>query len=110
MFGNSRWQAGDNGSAERSWQCNWSQNLQLPVILEPITKQYSSLSRLHTLPSYESNLKMEEASIGIEYLAVGANRHTSVADWSKDGLVAFGADSNIEIWQPTVCERLFRTI
>ncbi|KAJ3570280.1 hypothetical protein NPX13_g5784 [Xylaria arbuscula] len=36
----------------------------------------------------------------IQYLSVGANRHTAVADWSQDGLVAFGADSNIALWRP----------
>ncbi|KAI1422164.1 WD40-repeat-containing domain protein [Xylaria sp. FL1777] len=36
----------------------------------------------------------------IEYLSVGANRHTAVADWNQDGLVAFGADSNIALWRP----------
>ncbi|KAI2643517.1 WD40-repeat-containing domain protein [Xylaria nigripes] len=36
----------------------------------------------------------------IEYLSVGANRHTAVADWSQDGLVAFGADTNIALWRP----------
>ncbi|KAI0138408.1 WD domain-containing protein [Pestalotiopsis sp. NC0098] len=43
---------------------------------------------------------MSEAKIGIEYLSVGANRHTAGADWSGSGLVAFGADSNIALWQP----------
>jgi elongator complex protein 2 len=45
---------------------------------------------------------MDEANIGIEYLSVGANRHTAVADWSDDGTVAFGADSNVALWQPIV--------
>ncbi|KAI0398071.1 WD40-repeat-containing domain protein [Xylariaceae sp. FL0594] len=35
-----------------------------------------------------------------EYLSIGANRQTAVADWSRDGLVAFGADSNIALWRP----------
>ncbi|KAK8038148.1 hypothetical protein PG994_014915 [Apiospora phragmitis] len=43
---------------------------------------------------------MNEVEVGIEYLSVGANRHTAVADWNEDGLVAFGADSNIALWQP----------
>ncbi|KAM0813593.1 putative Elongator complex protein 2 [Seiridium cardinale] len=43
---------------------------------------------------------MSEAKIGIEYLSVGANRHTAGADWSGFGLVAFGADSNIALWRP----------
>ncbi|KAI0514404.1 WD40-repeat-containing domain protein [Xylaria bambusicola] len=43
---------------------------------------------------------MDEDNTWIEYLSVGANRHTAVADWSQDGLVAFGADSNIALWRP----------
>ena len=47
---------------------------------------------------------MDEVEVGIEYLSVGANRHTAVADWNEDGLVAFGADSNIALWRPDVRE------
>ncbi|KAK8855541.1 WD40-repeat-containing domain protein [Apiospora arundinis] len=43
---------------------------------------------------------MNEVEVGIEYLSVGANRQTAVADWNQDGLVAFGADSNIALWRP----------
>ncbi|KAI3324975.1 elongator complex protein [Xylariaceae sp. AK1471] len=43
---------------------------------------------------------MAEETTEIEYLSVGANRHTAVADWGQDGLVAFGADSNIALWRP----------
>ncbi|KAI1111072.1 WD40-repeat-containing domain protein [Nemania sp. NC0429] len=43
---------------------------------------------------------MGEISTGVEYLSAGANRHTAVADWGQDGLVAFGADSNIALWRP----------
>ncbi|KAI1192032.1 WD40-repeat-containing domain protein [Nemania serpens] len=43
---------------------------------------------------------MGEVNTEIEYLSVGANRHTAVADWSQGGLVAFGADSNIALWRP----------
>lgn len=50
---------------------------------------------------------MSEAKIGIEYLSVGANRHTAGADWSENGLVAFGADSNIALWQPNVSVELW---
>ncbi|KAI0201115.1 WD40-repeat-containing domain protein [Astrocystis sublimbata] len=39
-------------------------------------------------------------NVEAEYLSVGANRHTAVADWSRHGLVAFGADSNIALWRP----------
>ncbi|UNI18917.1 Elongator subunit elp2 [Purpureocillium takamizusanense] len=36
----------------------------------------------------------------VEYLATGANRQTAVADWSRSGLLAFGADVNVALWQP----------
>lgn len=38
----------------------------------------------------------------IEYLSVGANRQTAAGDWSIDGTVAFGADTNIALWRPNV--------
>ncbi|EAQ85907.1 hypothetical protein CHGG_07160 [Chaetomium globosum CBS 148.51] len=31
----------------------------------------------------------------------GANRYTAAADWAEDGLVAFGSDSNVCLWDPT---------
>jgi elongator complex protein 2 len=47
-------------------------------------------------------IDMGADGISIEYLSAGANRQTSVADWSKTGLLAFGADVNIALWRPTV--------
>ncbi|KAI1407264.1 WD40 repeat-like protein [Hypoxylon sp. FL1857] len=38
--------------------------------------------------------------VGVEYLSAGANRHTAVADWNDNGIVAFGADSHIALWRP----------
>ncbi|KAE9374373.1 RNA polymeras-like protein II Elongator subunit [Stipitochalara longipes BDJ] len=35
-----------------------------------------------------------------EYLAAGANRHPSTADWDVSGLLAYGADRNVALWQP----------
>ncbi|ESZ91218.1 hypothetical protein SBOR_8392 [Sclerotinia borealis F-4128] len=35
-----------------------------------------------------------------EYLAAGANRHPSTADWDESGLLAYGADRNIALWYP----------
>ncbi|KAK3906423.1 WD40-repeat-containing domain protein [Staphylotrichum tortipilum] len=35
------------------------------------------------------------------YLSAGANRYAAAADWSEDGLVAFGSDSNVCLWDPT---------
>lgn len=38
----------------------------------------------------------------VEYLSTGANRHGAVADWSVDGVLAFGADANVALWKPEV--------
>lgn len=38
----------------------------------------------------------------VEYLSTGANRHGAVADWSVDGVLAFGADTNVALWKPEV--------
>lgn len=36
-----------------------------------------------------------------EYITAGGNRHPAAADWdSKTGLLAFGADRNVALWQP----------
>ncbi|EXJ80374.1 hypothetical protein A1O1_08518 [Capronia coronata CBS 617.96] len=36
-----------------------------------------------------------------EYISVGGNRHSAAADWSaSSGLLAFGADQNVAIWEP----------
>ncbi|EXJ79646.1 hypothetical protein A1O3_07925 [Capronia epimyces CBS 606.96] len=43
------------------------------------------------------------ADIVPEYLSVGGNRHSAAADWSassSSGLLAFGADQNVAIWEP----------
>jgi elongator complex protein 2 len=37
-----------------------------------------------------------------EYLAAGANRHPSTADWDISGLLAYGADRNVALWWPQV--------
>ncbi len=36
------------------------------------------------------------------YLSAGANRYAAAADWSEDGLVAFGSDANVCLWNPAV--------
>ena len=41
----------------------------------------------------------------VEYLSTGANRHGAVADWSVDGILAFGADTNVALWKPEVSEQ-----
>ncbi|KAG6012379.1 hypothetical protein E4U43_007822 [Claviceps pusilla] len=45
---------------------------------------------------------MGTKQVSAEYLSVGANRQTSVADWSATGLLAFGADVNIALWRPAL--------
>ncbi|EAS37267.3 RNA polymerase II Elongator subunit [Coccidioides immitis RS] len=40
-------------------------------------------------------------SITTEYICVGGNRHPAAADWHKQsGLVAYGADNNVALWDP----------
>jgi elongator complex protein 2 len=45
---------------------------------------------------------MADEMIKSRYLSAGANRYAAAADWSEDGLVAFGSDSNVCLWDPTV--------
>jgi elongator complex protein 2 len=46
-----------------------------------------------------------------EYIAAGANRHPSAADWTSTenghGLLAFGSGRNIAFWRPEVRESRF---
>jgi len=44
----------------------------------------------------------DTTTVESRYLSAGANRYAAAADWSDDGLVAFGADSNVCLWDPTV--------
>ena len=46
---------------------------------------------------------MTEAIVESRYISAGANRYAAAADWSDDGLVAFGSDSNVCLWDPKVC-------
>ncbi|KXX77568.1 Elongator complex protein 2 [Madurella mycetomatis] len=43
---------------------------------------------------------MAEAVVDSCYLSAGANRHAAAADWGEDGLVAFGSDTNVCLWNP----------
>ncbi|KAL2023834.1 hypothetical protein VTK56DRAFT_1101 [Thermocarpiscus australiensis] len=43
---------------------------------------------------------MAEAIVDIRYLSAGGNRYAAAADWGEDGLVAFGSDTNVCIWNP----------
>ncbi|KAK8147676.1 hypothetical protein G3M48_001194 [Beauveria asiatica] len=43
---------------------------------------------------------MSSQNVSVEYLSAGANRQTAVADWSRGGLLAFGADTNVAFWAP----------
>lgn len=36
-----------------------------------------------------------------EYISAGGNRHTAASDWSlESGILAYGSDQNIALWQP----------
>ena len=42
-------------------------------------------------------------AVDIEYISVGGNRHPNAADWDvQTGLLAFGADNNVALWDPLV--------
>ncbi|KAH8733500.1 WD40-repeat-containing domain protein [Ilyonectria robusta] len=43
---------------------------------------------------------MAASPVSVEYLSTGANRQTAVADWSRGGILAFGADINVALWRP----------
>lgn len=45
---------------------------------------------------------MADAVVDPRYLSAGANRYAVAADWGEDGLVAFGSDTNICLWNPAV--------
>jgi elongator complex protein 2 len=46
---------------------------------------------------------MESAGATLDYISVGGNRHPAAADWDrKTGILAFGADNNVAIWNPLV--------
>lgn len=42
--------------------------------------------------------------ISLDYISTGGNRHPQASDWDRSpaGLLAFGADNNIAIWDPLV--------
>ncbi|KAL2177970.1 WD40-repeat-containing domain protein [Thermothelomyces heterothallicus CBS 202.75] len=41
------------------------------------------------------------ADVFSRYLSAGANRYAAAADWGENGLVAFGSDTNVCLWDPT---------
>lgn len=43
-----------------------------------------------------------ETTVASRYLSAGANRYAAAADWSEDGIVAFGSDTNVSLWNPAV--------
>ncbi|KAK3378028.1 WD40-repeat-containing domain protein [Podospora didyma] len=53
---------------------------------------------------------MAESTVSSRYLSAGANRYTAAADWGDDGLVAFGADSNLCLWNPAESKGITRIL
>jgi hypothetical protein len=49
-----------------------------------------------TLPSYTM------ANISTEFISIGCNRTTHAAAWAANGLVAFGADKFVALYDPLV--------
>ncbi|PHH79051.1 hypothetical protein CDD82_2700 [Ophiocordyceps australis] len=43
---------------------------------------------------------MSSTGVSVEYIATGANRQTAAADWSRSGVLAFGAQANVALWRP----------
>ncbi|PHH59245.1 hypothetical protein CDD81_3525 [Ophiocordyceps australis] len=43
---------------------------------------------------------MSSTEVSVEYIATGANRQTAAADWSRSGVLAFGAQANVALWRP----------
>lgn len=42
-------------------------------------------------------------AIETDYISVGGNRHPGAADWDvQTGVLAFGADNNVALWDPLV--------
>ncbi len=58
---------------------------------------------LNSRVSENTTVNMSETmAVESHYLSAGANRYSAAADWSDDGLVAFGSASNVCLWDPTV--------
>jgi len=53
---------------------------------------------------------MTEVHIDARYLSAGANRYAAASDWGDDGLVAFGADSNVCLWNPSDSKGITRIL
>jgi elongator complex protein 2 len=42
-------------------------------------------------------------SVATDYISVGGNRHAGAADWDvQSGVLAYGADNNVALWEPLV--------
>lgn len=42
-----------------------------------------------------------------DYISVGGNRHPGAADWDvQTGVLAFGADNNVALWDPLVSSNM----
>jgi len=64
--------------------------------------------RFRTLPPHRNSIKMSNAAT--DFISTGGNRHPSAADWDPEGsgLLAFGADSNVALWDPLVRKTFHR--
>lgn len=43
--------------------------------------------------------------IAPEFVSIGGNRNPAAADWDREGsgVLAFGADEGVALWEPEVC-------
>ena len=55
------------------------------------------------LSSADSMQSFKESRWYLNYIAVGGNKHPAAADWDpRTGIVAYGSQSNIALWDPPV--------
>ncbi|KAK1817636.1 Elongator subunit elp2 [Friedmanniomyces endolithicus] len=64
-----------------------------------MTRQYIFLPDGHLAGKKHATQMSDSPAVSLGYIAAGGNRHPSAADWAP-GLLAFGAGSNIALWNP----------
>lgn len=62
--------------------------------------------RLSFFSTHDTSTQPESTPmVGVttDYISVGGNRHPGAADWDvQTGVLAFGADNNVALWDPLV--------
>ena len=76
-----------------------------PFVTAPATKHstFPLFSLYRTESSFFSAGVVFMVSITTDYISAGGNRHPAAADWDvQSGVLAFGADNNVALWDPRV--------